>query len=122
MLLEAKTVQEFPEKITHQLDLFQQADDVYSPEFAHSVVITGSLEELDHGRSTLLSQHFSTVYTSDALNLPPGPYFLHGTNIHQAWRLYPDYLDAFIFGVLPENALQPQRFVPNCCPDHNRPR
>ncbi|KAJ6006803.1 hypothetical protein N7451_004747 [Penicillium sp. IBT 35674x] len=110
VLLEAKIVQESTEKLVPQLNLFQRVDDVYKEEFSNSVVLTGSPEELTIGQSTLVAQNFSAVYTSSALDLPPGPYFLHGSNIHQAWRLYPDYLDAFIFGVLPENALQPQRF------------
>lgn len=111
MLIEAKTLHKSSET---QLNLSLQVDDVYSPEFAHNVVLTGSPEELDHEWSTLISWNFSAVYTSDATDLPAGPYFLHGSEIHQAWRLYPDYLDALIFGVLPENVLQPQRSLP--CP------
>ncbi|KAJ5160568.1 uncharacterized protein N7482_007572 [Penicillium canariense] len=110
VLVDAKGVQESIEKLWQQLDLFHQADDIYSEEFAQSVVLTGSPEELDHGRSNLQSQNLSSVYTTSGVDLPPGPYFLHGPNIHQAWRLYPDDLDAFIFGVIPENVLQPQRF------------
>ncbi|KAF9252091.1 hypothetical protein DTO006G1_2838 [Penicillium roqueforti] len=112
VLLEAKIVQENTERLMQQLNLFEQVDDVYNREFSRSIVLTGTPEELNQGKSTLVSQKFSTVYTSSALDLPAGPYFLHGSNIHQAWRLYPDCLDAFIFGVLPENVLQPERFNP----------
>ncbi|KAL4936545.1 amidase signature domain-containing protein [Aspergillus oleicola] len=74
--------------------------------------MTGSPEELDHDKPALLSHNMTAIYTSTAIDLPPGPYFLHGPNIHQAWRMYPDYLDAFIFGVLPENVNRPERFKP----------
>lgn len=36
-------------------------------------------------------------------DLPSGPYFLHGPNLYQAWRLYDDFLDAFTFGVIPNS-------------------
>lgn len=36
-------------------------------------------------------------------DLPSGPYFLHGPNLYQAWRLYDDVLDAFTFGVIPNS-------------------
>lgn len=35
--------------------------------------------------------------------LPPGPYFLHGPNLYQAWKLYEDALGAFALGVIPQN-------------------
>lgn len=74
-------------------------------------MLTGTPEVLDIGICALKSLNFTAVYTSSVNQLPPGPYFLHDSNIHQAWRLYQDVLDAFIFGVVPENALQPERFV-----------
>lgn len=101
------------ENILQQFSHFHEVDDVYNEEFSKSTVLTGTPEDLDIGMSTLKSFNFTAVYTSTAIQLPPGPYFLHGSNIHQAWRLYRDYLDAFIFGVVPENALQPERFVLN---------
>ena len=36
-------------------------------------------------------------------SIPPGPYFLHGNAIHQAWRLYPDTLEAFSVAAYPQN-------------------
>lgn len=41
--------------------------------------------------------------TSGFGDLPSGPYFLHGPNLYQAWRLYDDVLDAFTFGVVPNS-------------------
>ncbi|KAJ5950095.1 hypothetical protein N7454_001679 [Penicillium verhagenii] len=115
VLLEAKIAHESTEKILEKLNLFHQVDDVYSPEFSHTIVLIGGIDELEFGKSSLVSQNISIVYTSTAFDLPPGPYFLHGANIHQAWRLYPDYLDAFIFGVLPDNVFQPERFNATSC-------
>jgi len=40
--------------------------------------------------------------------LPSGPYFLHGPNLHQAWRLYDDEYGAFTFGVIPDDVDQPK--------------
>lgn len=36
--------------------------------------------------------------------LPQGPYFARGRQLHQAWRLYPDFLSAFTTIVVPEEA------------------
>ena len=38
-------------------------------------------------------------------DLPAGPYILHGPNLHQAWKIYLDTLDAFAFGVYPTTAV-----------------
>lgn len=114
VLLQAKRVHETiscPEDLLKQFDLFKAFDDVYNEEFSNTILLTGTPEELDLGKSTLASHHVTTVYTSTTVELPSGPYFLYGTEIHQAWRLYEDHLDAFIFGVVPENVLHPERFV-----------
>jgi hypothetical protein len=33
--------------------------------------------------------------------IPPGPYFMVGGGLHQAWRIYPDKLNAFMTTVVP---------------------
>lgn len=114
MLLQAKRVHETIscfEDLLKQFDIFKEVDDVYNDDFSKTILLTGTPEELNLGKSTLASQNVTTVYTSTDVELPPGPYFLYGTEIHQAWRLYEDYLDAFIFGVVPENVLHPEMFV-----------
>ncbi len=35
--------------------------------------------------------------------LPEGPYFLSGTAVHQAWRLYADELRAFVLATVPSS-------------------
>lgn len=56
------------------------------------------------------------IGTSEEKNLlPSGPYLLSGQNLHQAWRLYPDELDAFTFGLLPDNPFDPERYRSCIC-------
>jgi hypothetical protein len=102
-------------KILNQLKRFFLIDDVYSEGFAKSVIIqyitTAVVDEL---ASRLHScGRFSEVYHSHAVSidtlLPSGPYFFQGRTIHQAWRLYPDELDAFIFSVIPQDLRTPKQ-------------
>lgn len=105
------TIQEINERLT----TFAQIDDVYHEEFGNNVVIvTAGTEPSPADLTTRLnmSGNFSAIYSSrpnSTVTLPSGPYFLHGSDIHQAWRLYPDDLDAFIFGVIPEDVRNPNR-------------
>ena len=39
---------------------------------------------------------------SDYEEVAEGPYFLVGDELHEAWRLYPDYLDSFMTTVVPD--------------------
>ncbi len=59
------------------------------------------------------SNLFRTIYTSDPAHkhgfLPPGPYFIRGKSIHQAWKLYEDDLDAFVIPTIADNVLSPKR-------------
>jgi hypothetical protein len=107
-----------PENVVRQLDSFDRIDDVFSKAFADTIVLahsgasgpdTDAATSLNH--SGLSSTVMHSTLSSSATSLPPGPYFLCGSNIHQAWRLYPDDLDAFVFGVVPQNVLDPQTLV-----------
>lgn len=98
------------------INRFASVDDVYSQSFAHTVILQSILGSNHDG---LLAQfkasgRFSTVYhtapSSPAKALPPGPYFLSQGNIHQAYRLYEDELDSFIFSVIPEDVFNPKKF------------
>lgn len=53
--------------------------------------------------------HLSDIVAlgDDIAELPSGPYFLQGPNLHQAWRLYDDELGAFTFGAVPKNVTDP---------------
>jgi hypothetical protein len=43
----------------------------------------------------------------DVASLPSGPYFVVGGALHQAWRLHPDPLGAFVDGVVPASVTRP---------------
>lgn len=92
-----------------------EKDDVYSAAFSQTLIILCQDAESNPAQPSL--EAFSPVYyanvnsTSD--EILPGPYFLYGSDIHQAWRLYPDHLDAFIFGVIPQTGVEPRRYVYN---------
>ncbi|KAL7785266.1 amidase signature domain-containing protein [Trichoderma ceciliae] len=92
------------------LDLFATVDDVFQPDFGGILV-----EKPEKGKSIGLTQNPSprsralfSLQEAEAEvlgfeDLPSGPYFLHGPNLYQAWRLYDDVLDAFTFGVIPNS-------------------
>ncbi|KAL9569190.1 hypothetical protein ACKAV7_006776 [Fusarium commune] len=99
------------------INRFADVDDVYSPSFAHTALIRSST---DKGFIEVLgkfeaSGHFSAVCcvspSSSQGYLPPDPYFLCDDGVHQAYRLYEDPLDSFIFGVIPDDVLNPKRYT-----------
>lgn len=101
------------------LDLLDDYDDVFTPDFG-SVLIekpgpgqsnASQLDSFNDRPSRQLYQLEGINGRSNGFSeLPSGPYFLHGPNLHQAWRLYNDDLDAFTFGVIPDNPSQPNEF------------
>lgn len=106
-------------RVGRNIQQFTIIDDVYTTNFHDSLVIQVphgvelNLEELtnDLRRSTKLE--FRRVLGSNVDYeknlLPSGPYFLQGQNLHQAWKLYDDSLDAFIHTVVPDNVTVPKR-------------
>ncbi|KAK9769981.1 putative Amidase [Seiridium cardinale] len=107
-----------PSQVNARLDLFEKIDDVYQPEFADIVVLLSNQSdpEVPVAAENNISDLFSTIYHSrqsaTGPQIFPGPYFLLGSNIHQAWRLYQDNLDAFIFGVIPDDVFKPEKYSP----------
>lgn len=60
--------------------------------------------------------HMDQVKALDGFSeLPSGPYFLYGPNLHQAWRLYDDELGAFTFGIVPDDLGKPDEYVVFAC-------
>lgn len=51
-----------------------------------------------------------TITSANQAYLPPGPYFIHKDQIHQAWRLYPDTLGTFLVPLVSDSALSPSSF------------
>ncbi|KAI0113931.1 putative amidase [Nemania sp. FL0031] len=118
LVLRDSTLRGSADELTDLLKDFGSVDDVYKEEFSHTLVVHHSDIHADTRTSVNLKRPpgCSTIYNtripSDETRLPPGPYFLHGSSIHQAWRLYADELDAFIFGAIPDDVFEPKRFQP----------
>ncbi|KAI1500562.1 putative amidase [Biscogniauxia marginata] len=89
-----------------------EADDVYNREFAHVVIVSSDTSDSSINCSASFNQIYHLKHSSTLKLLLPGPYFLHGSNIHQAWRLYSDHLDAFVFSVIPEDVFCPEKYIP----------
>ncbi|UKZ72529.1 hypothetical protein TrVFT333_000159 [Trichoderma virens FT-333] len=92
------------------LELFATVDDVFQPDFGGILVekpeknktIGLAHNPVPRSRAVFSLQRPEAEVTAFE-DLPSGPYFLHGPNLYQAWRLYDDILDAFTFGVIPNS-------------------
>lgn len=123
VVLSESEVNSGPEELWWTLKYLVDYDDVCTDEFTGVIVErpsspgAGSPRILDDNASDQFMGHSHSIYhlasgdvSSQGLDkLPSGPYFLSGPNLHQAWRLYPDELDAFTFGLLPDDLYEPQR-------------
>lgn len=90
-------------------------DDVFIPAFG-SVLVEKAAENDRHADPSKLgiTRDIFQLNSSDSLlqgfnDLPSGPYILHGPNLYQAWRLYEDEYDAFVFGVISEDVNAPEQ-------------
>ncbi|KAI1357319.1 putative amidase [Xylaria arbuscula] len=118
LMLTDQVVRGSQSELTDYLNNIGSLCDIYNEEFAQTLIIHHSSAEL-YPNSLIPANKppdCENVYNghpaSEEVHLPPGPYFLRGSNIHQAWRLYTDELDAFIFGVIPDDVFEPKRFQP----------
>ncbi|KAG6006161.1 hypothetical protein E4U21_007271 [Claviceps maximensis] len=94
------------------LRLFDFYDDVFNPDFG-SVLIekpggssSSAAASVIDGKSVMHLRKDTTTARAvkrSVSDMPAGPYILHGANIHQAWRIYNDSMDAFACGVYPDN-------------------
>lgn len=86
--------------------------DVFTKNFAQALILQLPIQNIVY-KGTRSQLRFGEVFEAkpDSPNelLPPGPYFLCGQNIHQAWRLHEDDLDAFVISVVPEQVKNPVR-------------
>lgn len=110
-------------KVDETLRRFDARDDVFVPDFGFVLVEKpgGNSSSAGDGRGLGRrgARHYrlmdgagdgdagSARVAKGLAGLPSGPYFLHGPNLYQAWRLYDDEADAFAFGVVPENVTAP---------------
>lgn len=108
-----------PDRLQEKLRYLLEHDDVCIPEFTSILVVKPS--ESNPRPEAAIFETFSTVYhlKPDTLrtaavcshgNLQSGPYFLSGQGLHQAWRFYVDHLDAFTFGLVPEDPFDPKKY------------
>lgn len=116
-------------QLQHNLDsllrLYDFYDDVFNPEFGNVLIEKpnrkpvkaaqapqadqapqAATSVVGHGKSVMRLREDDTAAASatkaSVYDLPPGPYILHGPNVHQAWRIYNDTMDAFAWGVYPD--------------------
>ncbi|KAG5984142.1 hypothetical protein E4U55_005855, partial [Claviceps digitariae] len=109
------------EQLYHHLEgtlrLFEFYDDVFNPEFGNVLIekpgggsgmavtsvqddkSVGDGKSVKHLRKDTATARANKRSVSD---IPAGPYILHGANLHQAWRIYNDTMDAFAWGVYPD--------------------
>ncbi|KAK6452929.1 hypothetical protein FP744_10009180 [Trichoderma asperellum] len=110
------TTSEINDDVDGILDLFAAVDDVFQSDFGGILVekpekdnTIGLVQNIAprSSRTVVRLQQSEVEDRAEAdagfRDLPSGPYFLHGPNLYQAWRLYDDVLDAFTFGVIPNS-------------------
>nr|POF14265.1 amidase 1 [Quercus suber] len=96
----------------------QQSDDVLTDEFCAQVVIQIPVKSSTSSYMSKISSLkmfraiFRYEYGHAAVSASPAPYFVQGQNLHQAWRLYEDTVDAFVIPIIPEKLTQSSRFLP----------
>lgn len=112
-------------RVDDTLRRFDRRDDVFVPEFGFVLIekpgpnSSTSTESTSPARHDKRGHHYRLMNSgkgvdhadgvsmaSDLSKLPSGPYFLHGPNLYQAWKLYDDDADAFAFGVIPDNVTE----------------
>lgn len=116
-----------PEELGRTLQYLVDNDDVCTDEFTGIIVVKpsgssseprGACASASDGQAspdcpfTIYHMAIGLETSTERDLLPSGPYFLSGQNLHQAWRLYPDDLDAFTFGLLPDSPFEPKRYPP----------
>ncbi|KAK4204038.1 amidase signature domain-containing protein [Triangularia verruculosa] len=103
------TLEQFNCPDTFQIiENFNVCDDVWVYGFNETIVI------LDKGAPHINAdgkypQHrvYGFIPNDGEHLLDPGPYFIYNGGLHQAWRLYPDTLCAFNFGIIPRRLQDP---------------
>ncbi|KAK3948138.1 amidase signature domain-containing protein [Pseudoneurospora amorphoporcata] len=119
LLLTEEELNGTPEQIGQLLQYYVDTDDVCSPSFTDILVEKPSKKSssLSPSSSKATYRLLQTVAARTSYgttnpeddpqdeddDLPSGPYFLSGPNLHQAYRLYPDTQDAFVHGMIPND-------------------
>lgn len=116
--------------VLQKISEFAASDDVFSPAFVSQFLIVQTLKDQNlnltalgnslQGSKPLQNKVWKIrrVYHIKAYShkelLPSGPYFLCGSTLREAWRLYPDTQQSFQVAVVPNDS-------PNAPCDHRSP-
>ncbi|KAB5539501.1 hypothetical protein GE09DRAFT_1062544 [Coniochaeta sp. 2T2.1] len=133
IVLDETDVQPPREHLTAKIETLIDDDDVCSTDFIRHIVVKprldlkgttqkenrnekalSTLSLLSHinGEECRIERRVTLLQeTSHDAKLASGPYFLHGRNLHAAFRLYPDDQDAFICGMIPTSIRSPLSFL-----------
>ncbi|KAI0867911.1 putative amidase [Hypoxylon argillaceum] len=94
LILRDDTLRSTQDELIDLLRDYKTKDDIYMDEFSLTLVVHHSSANVGTMASTELTRPPGclTVYNAQTpyneSHLPPGPYFLRGSSIHQAWRLF----------------------------------
>jgi hypothetical protein len=97
--------------LEEEIAKFESQDDVFSRDFLSEVVFTHGLSssstietELDVEVLGLLKSYGVSQYHFQGAQIwPAGPYFSDGSNLLEAWKLYPDTSEAFYLATVPDS-------------------
>ncbi|KAK0747771.1 amidase signature domain-containing protein [Apiosordaria backusii] len=112
------TVEQFNSPSFFQIiEDFNRLDDVYMYGFNKRIVIIDQSEAklaADDKTHEIPPHRIHGLFLDVERHLVmPGPYFIYNGGLHQAWRLYPDKLRAFNFGIVPRALHDPQNCAYN---------
>lgn len=82
---------------------FSASDDVFNPNFSGLLIIQTNAKAEKFSVPVGIKAHIQETIWND--RIPEGPYFVKGSSVHQAWRLYPDQLNSFMAATVPDDAV-----------------
>ncbi|OBT49057.1 hypothetical protein VE00_00202 [Pseudogymnoascus sp. WSF 3629] len=86
---------------------FPASDDVFNPNFSGLLIIQTNAKAEKFSVPVGIKAHIQETIWDD--RIPEGPYFVKGSSVHQAWRLYPDQLNSFMAATVLDDAV-PYKF------------
>ncbi|OAQ96457.1 hypothetical protein LLEC1_04447 [Akanthomyces lecanii] len=101
---------DLPQELQSAFDIFAEADDVWSADFARNVIIQAPEDFLAPSQSQNAASQKLGIANLHLIpanlahrKLPPGPYFVHYGRLYQAYRLYPDSAGAFMVSTVTDD-------------------
>jgi hypothetical protein len=101
----SETTLRSPDAIIDAVNDFAKVDDLFCEDFmTDTIVANGFSKEECVARVKIIAANkdwnvrkvLRLNARAQGRTIPDGPYFMLGDKLHQAWRLYPDHLDAFV--------------------------